>query len=386
MLTNGKDASVDRFRILFEQSSDAHFIFDETGLTDCNEATVKLLKCRSKAEVLSIHPATLSPEFQPDGRRSLEKSIEMDALARTRGSHRFEWVHKKTDGEEFPVQVTLNSVEIDGRPALIAVWHDLTEIKRTEQRLKDLNRRMSAELESAAAFQQSLLPTASPYSDKFRSSWVYKPCNELGGDSLNIFRIDESHIGLYVLDVTGHGVASALLSVTATHFLSGFLKVRCPREVVSSLNQHFSNERYANHSFTLVYGVMDLDSLTFEYTSAGHLGPIKLKNDASIEQFDSHGPPVGMIEDAAYGQSRIACAPGERLFLISDGVYEARNAKGQELGLEAVYRQLSKEFKGRCPLSFTVDSMALAAYQWCLPDKPGDDISILGVEFKRVKL
>ncbi len=97
----------DRFRILFDHSSDAHLILDETGITDCNDAAVALLKCHSKAEVLARHPRVLSPEFQPDGRLSIEKSKEMDAIACARGWHRFEWVHQKADGETFPVEVTL---------------------------------------------------------------------------------------------------------------------------------------------------------------------------------------------------------------------------------------------------------------------------------------
>src|SRR5207248_5987268 len=114
----------ERFRILFEHSSDAHLIFDETGITDCNDATIKLLKATDKAQVLALHPAVLSPEYQPDGRRSLEKAKEMDGLARARGYHRFEWIHRKLDGKVFPVEVTLNPVEIGGKPAMIVVWHD----------------------------------------------------------------------------------------------------------------------------------------------------------------------------------------------------------------------------------------------------------------------
>src|SRR6516162_3461223 len=126
----------DRFRVLFEHSSDAHFIFDDTGIIDCNDATVQLLKAADKGQVLSLRPAVLSPEYQPDGRRSVEKAQEMDALARTRGYHRFEWLHRKLDGEVFPVEVTLNAVQIGGKPAWIVVWHDLTEIKRAEAELR----------------------------------------------------------------------------------------------------------------------------------------------------------------------------------------------------------------------------------------------------------
>src|SRR5262245_66306628 len=115
----------DRFRVLFEHSSDAHFIFDETGITDCNSATIHLLKATDKSQVLALHPAVLSPEYQPDGRRSMEKSKEMDGIARAQGYHRFEWLHRKLDGEAFPVEVTLNAVQIGGPPALSVLWPDL---------------------------------------------------------------------------------------------------------------------------------------------------------------------------------------------------------------------------------------------------------------------
>ncbi len=372
----------DRFRILFDHSSDAHFIVDETGITDCNEATIKLLKCRSKTEVLSLHPAILSPEYQPDGRKSSEKSQEMDQIARKNGWHRFEWMHRKSDGEEFPVEVTLNSVEIGGRPALIAVWHDLTEAKRAERQLQKLNQRMTQELESAAEFQRSLLPSRGLNSDRFESAWFYKPCEELGGDSLHIFPVDETHVALYVLDVTGHGAASALLSVTATHFLSGIFKNHCPRSLVESINEHFCHENYKNHSFTLVYGILNLKDSSFVYTTAGHLGPILIRKDGQVCQLEGYGPPIGMVEGISYEEGRVDLRAGDRLFLISDGVYEARNAKNEDLGLAGVYSHLKKENINEYSLEYTVHSLARTAYHWCLPKKPDDDISIVGVQLK----
>lgn len=372
----------DRFRILFDHASDAHFILDETGITDCNEAAVVLLKCKSKKEVLSRHPRVLSPEYQPDGSHSMEKSKEMDAIAKEKGWHRFEWVHQNAEGDPFPVQVTLNAVEINNRPALIAVWHDLSEMKRNEQKLKDLNKRMKDELESASAFQRSLLPSINPSSDQFSTAWFYKPCDELGGDSLSVIQIDPTHLGLYVLDVTGHGVASALLSVTATHFLSGYVRNHdyCPKELVDFMNQHFSRERYVNHSFTMVYGVLNLETNIFTYTSAGHIGPIIVRKNGTVQQLEGHGPPIGLFTEAEYDRSSIQMQAGDRLILISDGVYELRNGVGDDFGLNRVYEHLSREILSDRSLEYAVNSLAREAFHWRIPNKPDDDISIVGLE------
>lgn len=128
----------ERFRTLFEFSNDAHLIFDVAtgGIIDCNAEAIRMLRCTDKKQVLAIHPAVLSPEYQPDGRRSLEKSIEMDATARINGYHRFEWIHRRMDGEDFPVEVTLTPVTLHSGPALLVVWHEITEIKNNEAELR----------------------------------------------------------------------------------------------------------------------------------------------------------------------------------------------------------------------------------------------------------
>ena len=143
-------ASEERFRVLFEHSSDAHLLVGEGGIIDCNAAAVALLRCADKEHLLSLHPAVLSPEFQPDGKRSLEKCVEMDALAFEKGVHRFEWTHRKMDGEEFPVEVTLTPVTLGDRPVLLVVWHDLTERKRAEEARRTAERDYRSLFENAA--------------------------------------------------------------------------------------------------------------------------------------------------------------------------------------------------------------------------------------------
>ena len=126
----------ERARMLYEHSSDAHLIFDERGIIDCNPATIAILHGQHKSQVLALHPAVLSPERQPDGQSSADKSVEMDRLAREHGFHRFEWTHRRLTGEDFPVEVTLTPIELQEGPAVLVVWHDLTEIKAREAALR----------------------------------------------------------------------------------------------------------------------------------------------------------------------------------------------------------------------------------------------------------
>ncbi len=143
-----RKAAEERFETLFEHSSDAHLLFDDTGIIDCNHAAVAMLRCASKAEMLALHPAVLSPTYQADGRLSLEKCVEMDAIARERGHHRFEWTHRKMDGEVFPVEVSLTPVALKEKPALLVVWHDLTERKRAEEEVRQNRDKLAALIEA----------------------------------------------------------------------------------------------------------------------------------------------------------------------------------------------------------------------------------------------
>ena len=126
-----------RFHVLFEHSADAHLILWQDAIIDCNLAAVKMLNCKNKTQLLSFHPAIFSPEIQPDGKNSLEKSVEMDRIAVEKGFHRFEWVHKKLDGTDFPVEVSINPINFRGRHTLLVVWHDLTERKIAEKKMQE---------------------------------------------------------------------------------------------------------------------------------------------------------------------------------------------------------------------------------------------------------
>jgi PAS domain S-box-containing protein len=131
-----REASDERFRILFEWSSEAHLLLDETGVIDCNDATLRMLRCVQKSEVLGRSSAELSPTRQPDGRLSVVVAAQMLQRARDHGFYRFEWTHQRSEGSTFPVETTLTPVRLNGREVILAVWHDIAEQKRVEHALR----------------------------------------------------------------------------------------------------------------------------------------------------------------------------------------------------------------------------------------------------------
>ena len=389
----------DRFRMLFDHASDAHMIVVEGGITDCNDAMIEVLGARDRSQVLALHPAVLSPELQPDGRRSDEKSKEMDRTARTRGWHRFEWLHQKIDGSPLPVDVTLNAVTIDGRPGLVAVWHDLTERKRMEAELRRAaeevaaaNARMKSELDAAAIVQRALLPTSMPEHSRVRFAWRFRPCVELAGDLLDVFQLDEHHVGLYVLDVTGHGVAASLLSMAVGHALSpraaqsafrrpgpqGEEILVEPFKVVQRLNRDFFERGGPLQLFTICCAVLDLRTFELSYVSAGHPGPLRMTRQGEASVLDLPALPIGVLQDVSYEGARVRLEPGDRLFVYSDGILEARRSDGALFGDERLAQAVRAS--AALDLEACAEAILAAVLGWAAPALPHDDISLVALE------
>jgi len=232
------------------------------------------------------------------------------------------------------------------------------------------------------------LPQKSPFFKGVRTSWIYEPCDELGGDSLNVFTLDENHVGFYVLDVAGHGIRAALLSVSVSHFLSpyseySFLRsgsaILCPHEVLGRLNDQFSSHPAFNQFVTLAYGIMDIRTLELTYASAGHTPILHFSNDKA-NFLRGGGPPIGILSGEIYPVERISLKRGDRLFMYSDGITEARTAKGDLFGekrLCAVLESAKKE---------PIDQALSKTFSAIQNDTPGhrlsDDVAMLGVELK----
>ena len=131
-----REASDERFRLLFERSTDAHMLYDAEGIVDCNDATLQMLRVESLDRLVGRRPAEFSPLRQPDGRLSVVVAGQMRQRALMTGHHRFEWTHQRDDGSTFEVEATLTPLNLNGRSVLLAVWHDITERKAVELALR----------------------------------------------------------------------------------------------------------------------------------------------------------------------------------------------------------------------------------------------------------
>ena len=270
-----------------------------------------------------------------------------------------------------------------------------TELQETNARLELANRRMSRDLNAAAKIQETFLPRKMADVPGTDFAWIYRPCDELAGDGLNIIPLGDGKFALYVLDVSGHGVASALLSVALSRLLSApsepssilvrdrsvsdECNVAPPAEVAARLNRLFPFDLATEQFATMVYGMLDAQTGEFRYVSAGHPGPVHLPYGGAPVILASDGFPIG-LGDGAYEERSVHLNAGDRLYLYSDGTTEAMNSAGEHFG-EA--RLLHAIIQGRSePLQDGIACLLAEISHWHGTERPQDDISILAAELR----
>ena len=137
-----------RFMDVIYMAQDAILLIDGQKFVDCNEATARMLGYATRAEFLMTHPSKLSLPRQPDGRDSFEKANEMMKLALEKGFQRFEWIHTRANGENFPVDVSLTPIVLRGNGVLHCLWRDLTEVRKVEAVLFESDDRFKSLLDN----------------------------------------------------------------------------------------------------------------------------------------------------------------------------------------------------------------------------------------------
>jgi len=263
-------------------------------------------------------------------------------------------------------------------------------LSKTNEKLSSALKTIEDDLDAAATVQHNLIPAPADNLGGLSFRWLFEPSTFIGGDTLNYLMIDEEHVLFYNLDVAGHGVSSALVSVMLSKMLSSdtcreMISVSDPNSaqisphvLVSELNNRFQvgfdDEKY----FTIALGVYSTTSGVMQLCQAGHPHPMILDRHGQARFTGKGGMPVGLFPDVEYESYSVDFSAGDRMFLHSDGITECENESGEQFGEER-FRELLEKLKDR-NLDDIMREIDTQVRDWCHGDEFGDDLSLLGLE------
>ena len=205
------------------------------------------------------------------------------------------------------------------------------------RQLRESQQALAEDVAQAEKYVISLLPKRIQ-TDHIKTDWRFVPSAFLGGDSFGYHWVDEDNFACYLLDVCGHGVKSALLSVSAMNVLRAQSLPGCnfrdAGEVISALNNAFLMEQHNNMYFTIWYGVYNRLTRVLNFAGAGHPAALLISQSpeggpTTCRQLESNGPVNGMMEDFPYPGETVTIEPGSTLYLYSDGVCELHMPDGK---------------------------------------------------------
>lgn len=375
-------------------------------IVEASSGMEALEKCRDAPPDLVVSdwmmPGMTGPEFCREF-RNLQRDTYGYFILLTSKSEKGDIAHGLDAGADDFLTKPVNAAELRARISagerILMMERELTEknrlINATLEELQQLYDSLDNDLIEAKKLQQSLV------SDRHRDfgnaavSMLLQSSGHVGGDLVGMFPISETQIGLYGIDVSGHGISSALMTARLAGYLSaaapdqnvalirtdmGHFEPRPPSETIATLNRLILNEMETELYFTLLLAIVDLESGKVTMAQAGHPYPALQRANGKVEMVGNGGLPVGLIEGAEYDQFEVMMAPGDRLMIHSDGVVECADINENLLDDAGLARILGE-------LRQTKGLACLESLIWKLTDFAGDrdfadDVSAILLEFK----
>ncbi|MEM1059798.1 MAG: SpoIIE family protein phosphatase [Verrucomicrobiota bacterium] len=251
-------------------------------------------------------------------------------------------------------------------------------------KLTESQEALAAELAEAADYVRGILPKplAAEESGPVVTDWKFIPSTSLGGDAFGYHWLDDDNFCLYLLDVCGHGVGAALLSVSAMNTITNRtlpdVDFTDPGKVIEALNAAYPMERQNNMYFTMWYGIWHRPSGKLTYASAGH-PPAVLVGDGGerVEELRTPAMPVGTLNGLTFNSAETEIKPGDFVYVFSDGTYEVKRPDGSMMELEEFVALLGNLSQSGSP---HLDGLIAEVRRQQHSDKFVDDFSI--VEFR----
>lgn len=389
----------DLFRTLINYLPDSiYFKNRESRFVIANEATARKMQVRTPSDIIGSKDENFFDAEMSSIARREESEIMATGKPITNRIHHEPWKEGHstwTRISKFPWYASDGTVK-----GIVGISSDVTELVETQNRyrriatqLDERNRALEKEISLAREVQQALQPVSIPdrvwktqdgMERRAHFHQVYKPSTGVAGDCFEVFPVGNSGLGMIICDVMGHGVRAALIASMLRGLMEQVANLAdTPGLLLSSLNRQMSRIfTQANITMfaTACYVYLDLDKKRLTLSGAGHPAPvIQMPDGRAYLPPIPRSPALGLIENAMFRESEIRLVPGMKLMLYTDGITEARNAEGDELGapriMEALAANMPPDIKGM------LDTALAAMHNFTGTTEQDDDICLLGMEF-----
>lgn len=223
--------------------------------------------------------------------------------------------------------------------AAVEVFRDVTRERKLELELIEKNKKMRRDLSVARRIQEKILPGVGKKYN-LNIEYVYSPSEMLSGDIFDIFAIDSENLGVYIADVSGHGVSASMMTMFIRQSMRSIKdEILSPSIALKELQNDFYNLNLeVDKYFTIFYGVFNKTTYEFRYSNAGHnCLPIVYNSKGNIELLELKGYPIlSLFEEVQYAEKSILLEKHDKVLLYTDGIIEVRNKNGKEFGMDGL--------------------------------------------------
>lgn len=269
-------------------------------------------------------------------------------------------------------------------------------LKMANAKLTEKQKRLDEDLQAAAAIQRALLPGRVEERlqiGNVEMDWRFMPSERIGGDIFNMIRLDEDHVALYMVDVSGHGVPSALVTFSVSQVLQPHMghtlrsapgcspdhEIVPPSEVLRTLDLEFPWERFEKF-LTTIYLIINVRDGHLVYSNAAHPPPILLHADGTFELLEKGGTIIGLGGILPFEEEEKTLSAEDKILLYTDGVFEFTDSNGEIFGQER-FHALAKSLNG-LGISTMLTEIVGTVESLVQGSRLEDDVSLLGIEFK----
>ncbi|MDH3998799.1 MAG: serine/threonine-protein phosphatase [Desulfuromonadales bacterium] len=266
------------------------------------------------------------------------------------------------------------------------------QLETTRRQLASYQSELQEALQSAAHIQRSLIPLCCPKYHNLNYAWRFMPSKQVGGDLFNVVQLDEQTVMTYLVDVSGHGISSAMVTVSVHQSLSlhtsqiikqyldqpPYYTINEPKMVLEELEAEYPFERFEEF-FTISYMLINPHTGVLRYCNAGHPPPLLLRHDGSVERLEQGGTVIGMGSSVSFEQGATQLQPGDRLYLYTDGITEHIDDDGEAYGEERFLTQLKAQ--SQQDLGSAIQNALIAMRQFGGSALPVDDVTLVGIEY-----